>query len=213
MRYFIHLSFKGTRYHGWQIQQNAPSVQAVLEHALFLFLGETVSVTGCGRTDTGVHAKDFWAHFDYTGNVFERGSVEYKINAILPPDIIIHRIFPVSGDCHARFGATSRSYRYFIRLQKDPFLDDLTAAPGTYSPMPLNVEAMNRASELLTGTHLRNMVRCMVGTLLEVGRGKKPVEWILQVLQEKNRSMAGHSVPAEGLFLWKVNYENLKTID
>ena len=259
MRYFIHLSFKGTRYHGWQIQQNAPSVQAVLEHALFLFLGETVSVTGCGRTDTGVHAKDFWAHFDYTGNVFERGSVEYKINAILPPDIIIHRIFPVSGDCHARFGATSRCYRYFIRLQKDPFLDDLTAAPGTYSPMPLNVEAMNRASEFLTGTHdftsfsklhsqtgtnictvsaagwhtscpefasasllffevtadrfLRNMVRCMVGTLLEVGRGKKPVEWILQVLQEKNRSMAGHSVPAEGLFLWKVNYENLKTID
>ncbi|HHV04246.1 MAG: tRNA pseudouridine(38-40) synthase TruA [Bacteroidales bacterium] len=256
MRYFIHLSFNGTHYHGWQIQKNAPCVQAYLENALGRILRETVTVTGCGRTDTGVHAKDFWAHFNYTGNPFRCDVLTYKLNAILPHDIYVYDILPVPENLHARYHAVSRTYRYFVRRNKDPFLEGLSSAPGTYTQTPPDPEIMNKAARLLLGTHdftsfsklhsqtrtntctvmeaywfviqtdfgtaplwvfqvtadrfLRNMVRCMVGTLLEIGMGKKPVEWILQLLTEKNRSLAGHSVPPEGLFLWKVNYDKLK---
>ena len=259
MRYFVHLSFNGTHYHGWQIQKNAPSVQASLEDALSRLLGESVTMTGCGRTDTGVHARDFWAHFNYTGNPIRCEGLAYKVNAILPGDIYVYDILPVPENLHARFHAISRTYRYFIRRNKEPFIESLTAAPGTYSPLLPDIDLMNKAAELLLGTHdftsfsklhsqtrtnictvteaywfsmdlemgtspvwvfqitadrfLRNMVRCIVGSLLEVGKGKKPVEWILQLLEEKNRSLAGHSVPPEGLFLWKVNYDKLKTVN
>jgi len=260
MRFFVHLSFNGTHYHGWQIQKNAPCVQAFLEDAISRVLGETVTVTGCGRTDTGVHAIDFWAHFNYSGIPLECETITYKLNAILPHDICVHGIFQVSENLHARYHAVSRTYRYYIRRNKEPFLEGVSAAPGTYALTLPNLELMNRAAALFLGTHdftsfsklhsqtvtnicavtearwfileqefgisplwvfqvtadrfLRNMVRCMVGTLLEVGKGKKPVEWILQLLQEKNRSLAGFSVPPEGLFLWKVDYDkNLKTIN
>ncbi|HQB56308.1 MAG: tRNA pseudouridine synthase A [Bacteroidetes bacterium ADurb.Bin037] len=259
MRYFVHLSFNGTNYHGWQIQKNAPCVQAVLEDAISRVLGETVTVTGCSRTDTGVHAKDFRAHFNYTGNPFQCDVLTYKLNAILPPDIYVYDIFPVPENLHARFHAVSRTYRYYVRRNKDPFLGGLSSAPGTYCQTPPDMEMMNNAAGLLLGTHdftsfsklhsqtrsnictvteahwfitheelgvaplwifqvtadrfLRNMVRCMVGSLLEIGMKKKPVEWILQLLTEKNRSLAGHSVPPEGLFLWKVNYDKLKTVN
>lgn len=255
MRYFLHLAFNGTRYHGWQIQRNAPSVQACLESALHLYLGDEITVTGCGRTDTGVHARDYWAHFDSAQDVKNRGLFTYKINAILPSDITVLGIFPVPTERHARFDATYRTYRYFLRFSKEPFCDGITAAPGTYGQTPLNITAMNEAAQLLLGTHdftsfskshtqtktnfctvtvahflsstpdspapyltpllvfevtadrfLRNMVRSLVGTLLEIGRGNRPVEWILQVLEGKSRSLAGNSVPAEGLFLWKVAY-------
>lgn len=260
MRYFLHLSYSGTHYHGWQIQKNAPSVQATLEQALSLLVGEAVSVTGCGRTDTGVHAKDYWAHFDCQLDLKRRGFFCYKINAILPTDIRVFDIFAVSAESHARFDATSRTYRYFIRTAKEPFLDSCSAIPpGCSSQKELDIDAMNRAANNLLGTHdftsfskghtqtktnictvtqahwfyqksswsvsemlvfevsadrfLRNMVRCMVGTLLEIGRGKQPVEWILQVMDGKNRSAAGNSVAPQGLFLWNITYDNLKIID
>lgn len=253
MRYFVHLSFNGTCYHGWQIQKNAPGVQAFLEDALSRVLGGPVSVTGCGRTDTGVHARDFWAHFDSSGDPLGCDELTYKLNAILPDDIYVYDILPVPENLHARFHAVSRTYRYFMRMNKDPFLKGLSAAPGTYSPLLPDMDLMNRAALLLLGKHdftsfsklhsqtgtnnctiteaywsvtdlepgiaplwvfqvtadrfLRNMVRCMVGSLLEIGKRKKPVEWILQLLEEKNRSLAGNSVSPEGLFLWKVNYD------
>ena len=259
MRFFVHLSFNGTHYHGWQIQKNAPGVQAFLEDALSRVLGETVTVTGCGRTDTGVHAIDFWAHFNYSGIPFGCEVITYKINAILPHDICVHGIFQVPENLHARYHALNRTYRYYIRMNKEPFLEGVSAAPGTYASTLPSLELMNRGAALLLGTHdftsfsklhshtrtnictvteaswftkeqefginplwvfqvtanrfLRNMVRCMVGTLLEIGKGKKPVEWILQLLEEKNRSLAGFSVPPQGLFLWKVHYEKLKTIN
>ncbi len=260
MRYFIHLSYNGARYHGWQIQKNAPSVQDTLEQALGLLLGETVSVTGCGRTDTGVHAKDYWAHFDCHQEIINRRYLCYKINAILPSDIRVIDIFHVAPEAHARFDATARTYWYFIRTGKEPFRDGYSAlASGCSAATDLDIESMNRAASLLLGTRdftsfskghtqtktnictitrahwfydtealnisrllvyevsadrfLRNMVRCMVGTLLEIGRGKQPVEWILQVLDGKNRSAAGNSVAPQGLFLWNIEYDNLKFLD
>ncbi|HNR28100.1 MAG TPA: tRNA pseudouridine(38-40) synthase TruA [Bacteroidales bacterium] len=255
MRFFVHLSFNGTHYHGWQIQKNARSVQAFLEDALGRVLRETVAVTGCGRTDTGVHALDFWAHFNYNGKPFGCEALTYKLNAILPNDIHIFGIFHVPENLHARYHAVSRTYRYYIRRNKEPFLEGMSSAPGTYAATPPDLDLMNQGAALFLGTHdftsfsklhtqtvsntctvtearwftqeqefgmaplwvfqvtanrfLRNMVRCMVGTLLEVEKGKKPVEWILQLLDGKNRSLAGFSVPPEGLFLWKVHYDKL----
>lgn len=256
MRYFIHLSFNGTNYHGWQIQKNAPGVQAFVQEALSRILGNSTAVTGCGRTDAGVHARDFRAHFNYSDNPLDCDLLTYKVNAILPQDIHINGIFPVPENLHARFHATGRTYRYFIRTTKEPFLKEFSAAPGTYADKLPDMELMNHAAALLVGTHdftsfaklhsttktnictvteafwfttvpefaieplwvfqvtanrfLRDMVRCMVGTLLEIGKKKKPVEWILQLITEKNRSFAGYSVPAEGLFLWEVTYETFK---
>jgi tRNA pseudouridine38-40 synthase len=253
MRYFIHLAYNGGNYHGWQIQKNAPTVQARIEEALGCILGNTVSVTGCGRTDAGVHAKDFRAHFDCRKNLLDCEQLTYKVNAILPKDIHIYDIYPVHENRHARFDAKERTYKYFIRTGKEPFLHHVSAAPGTYAKQLPDMDLMNKAAALFIGTHdftgftklhsntsnhictvteafwsvetpdfsvtpmwvfqvsanrfLRDMVRCMVGTLLEIGKEKKPVEWILQLMTEKNRSFAGHSVPAEGLFLWKVAYD------
>lgn len=257
MRYFLHLSYNGQSFHGWQTQQNAPSVQSCLEDALSRYLGENVALTGCGRTDAGVHAKDFWAHFDTEVDVKNASEFTYKINAILPHDVAVHGIIPVPSDAHARYHATSRTYRYYIRQAKEPFLRSLVAAPNTYH-CSLDIAAMNQAAALLVGTHdftsfsklhtqthhntctvtnagwhtepaqpfatqdtpllffevtadrfLRNMVRCLVGSLLLIGKGRQPVEWILQVLQARDRSLAGHSVPPEGLYLWHVTYDNL----
>ena len=129
MRYFIHLAYNGAHYHGWQIQKNAPTIQACVEEALSCILGNTIAVTGCGRTDTGVHAKDFRAHFDFSGNLLDCDTLSYKVNAILPKDIRIYNIFPVDDNMHARFDAKERTYRYFIRTGKEPFLNNLSAAP------------------------------------------------------------------------------------
>jgi pseudouridylate synthase I len=260
MRFFIRLSFHGANYSGWQIQQNANSVQAQLERALSVYLGENIGVCGAGRTDAGVHGINYVAHFDsqhidlsqkYIGCI-------YKLNAILPADITIHAITPVAEDAHARFDAIQRSYAYYIHCQKHPFISDVS----TFLPYTPDIEAMNRAASLLLGTHdftsfaklhggaktsictltearwealygsidkttalpahllppeafvfhisadrfLRNMVRSIVGTLLEIGRGKRPETEILDVLAKKSRSAAGNSVAARGLFLTNVEY-------
>ena len=242
-RYFIQLSFMGRHYHGWQSQPNAPTVQAALEEALGMVLKEHVPVTGAGRTDTGVHARFFMAHFDFEkSSLAENEQLVYQLNGILPFDIAIQKIFRVPTEAHARFSALSRSYEYLVARQKDTFSKD-------YSHLVmagLDLECMNRAAEIIKGytdfkafsrsrtqvknydcriyeagwhqeelfiifrvkadRFLRNMVRAMVGTMLDTGRGKTSIEQWEIILASRDRSMAGASAPAHGLYLTGIEY-------
>lgn len=241
MRYFIEFSYNGAAYHGWQYQPNAITVQEVLEGALSTLLRDKVSVMGAGRTDTGVHARQMFAHFD-TEKIFERAQLVYRMNAFLPNDIAVKAIYEVKREAHARFDAVERTYEYWITAAKSPFL--FTQAHCLQRP--LRVEAMNEAAHILmeykdfecfsksntdvktficdlreahwkkeadvlvftisADRFLRNMVRAVVGTLLDVGLAKMPPEGVRAVLDSKDRGQAGVSVPAKGLYLTKVKY-------
>ena len=243
-RYFIKLSFKGTNYHGWQMQKNANSIQDVLNKALTLMLGEKINVVGCGRTDAGVHAKEFFAHFDIKYSLTEKeiDQLVFKLNKFLPKDIAIFNIYPVRPDAHARFDAITRTYQYIITLKKDPFNQEF----AFYYYGALNVDLMNKGAEILfeyddftsfsklhtqvkTNTckiidarwekkdqmliftikadrFLRNMVRSIVGTLIDLGIHKITLDDIREIIEQKDRSAAGLSVPANGLFLTKITY-------
>ena len=242
-RYFIHLAYNGANYCGWQIQPHSPSVQAELERCLSLKLGQPVSVTGCGRTDTGVHARCYYAHFDLEEALPDCDELTLRLNAFLPNDIVVYRIFEVPADLHARFDAQSRTYHYQITQYKNPFhQDDAYAYYG-----PLNVPLMQQAADLLfeyndftsfsklhtqvktnnckimearwmeqdgllvfhikADRFLRNMVRAIVGTLLEVGKGRMTLDGFRAVIEQKDRCSAGESVPAQGLFLETVDYD------
>jgi tRNA pseudouridine38-40 synthase len=243
-RFFIQLSYRGTAYHGWQIQENTPStVQQVLNEKLSLILGENIAVTGCGRTDTGVHAKDFYAHFDLEKDLaFPADKLAYKLNAVLPHDIVAARVYPVHPLANARYDALSRTYEYHIIQRRDPFLIDR----AFFHPQKLDIDEMNKAAALLysyndfsafsksntqTQTNvcklmeagwkeqgellvfrikadrfLRNMVRAIVGTLLEVGEGHIGPDEFKKVVESKDRAKAGFSVPACGLYLVNVEY-------
>jgi tRNA pseudouridine38-40 synthase len=242
MRYFIELAFHGQHYHGWQIQENALTVQAIIEQKMAILFKQAIEITGCGRTDTGVHASQYFAHFDFERE-FDFKQICYQLNAILPADIVIKRIVPVESNLHARFDAISRTYQYIIQTKPSPFERDLS---WTYTPN-LAIEAMNEAATLLlkhqnfecfskvktqvktfncevtfakwelkennklvfeitANRFLRNMVRAIVGTLIEVGQGKLNKEGFQSILDSKNRSLAGQSVPAQALFLAKINY-------
>lgn len=241
MRYFITFSYQGSSYHGWQRQPDANSVQQTLEEAMELFLKESVSLVGAGRTDTGVHAKVMVAHFD-TEVLFEIEELIYRLNAYLDETIAISNIVKVKEDAHARFDATSRSYEYWVVQQKNPFLDQA----AYFVIHPLDVNLMNEAAALMldhkdfecfsksnTDVHtylcdvtraewvfegerlvfhvsanrfLRNMVRAIVGTLLEVGKGKMSIDEFKAVLNSKDRRKAGPSVPAKGLYLTTIQY-------
>lgn len=327
MRYKITLSYDGTSFSGWQIQPNAPSVQATLQQALTVLLGEEIAVTGAGRTDAGVHAVRYVAHFDSATNRLGAQEIGYKLNAILPPSIVVHEVVPAADDFHARFDAVSRTYLYFINRGKDPFTEHYSWRCG----WSLDVDAMNAAAAHLLGTHdfscfektggnnktsictvteafwapytpqsagilgmpgsmggsdvapemmcvnggavssatvamggdgavrgegdgvvrevglagasgaaggvvpvmmcvnggavssapgarylvfrisadrfLRNMVRAIVGTLVEVGRGKRTPDSIPALLASHDRCSAGESVPANALFLISVLYQ------
>jgi len=146
MRLFVSLAYNGTRYSGWQRQDNASSVQQMLEDALSTVLGERISVTGAGRTDAGVSASSYYAHFDIDNEIKEPRQVLYKLNAILPADIVINFLCRVADDAHARFDATSRSYCYRLHTVKDPF-----AFMSTYCKFDLDMEAMNAAAGYLIG--------------------------------------------------------------
>ena len=145
MRYFIKLAYKGTNYSGWQIQPNAPSIQATIEDAMSIILGEKVGISGCGRTDTGVHAKEYYAHFDFDGD-FPKAFVP-RLNKFLPKDIVIFEIKKVADDAHARFGATHRAYQYHIVFDKNPF--EIETAWSYYNARNLDVEKMQAAAQLL----------------------------------------------------------------
>jgi tRNA pseudouridine38-40 synthase len=241
-RYFLQLSYKGTHYHGWQIQPNAVSVQEVVERALSIILREEIAVVGAGRTDTGVHASCFVLHFDSKNMAIAEQDLVFKLNRFLPPDVAVFSIQKAPGDFHARFSAVSRTYNYFISTEKNPFRIE-TSYQYT---VPLDVQKMNEAAQLLfeyedftsfsrlhtdvktnnckiyqaewgreadqlvftirADRFLRNMVRAVVGTLLEVGRGKLSVEGFREIIEKKNRGAAGASAPAKGLFLSYIEY-------
>ena len=142
-RYFIHLAYNGKNYFGWQRQPKDISVQEVLENDISVLLKEPISIVGAGRTDTGVHARNFYAHFDTSNDLNEQDCqhLAYKLNAFLPKDIVVFSIFKVDSQMHARFSATSRTYRYYVSTQKNPFRQDMA-----YSVLQaLNVEQMNEA--------------------------------------------------------------------
>ena len=241
MRYFIELSYKGTNYHGWQIQPDASSVQEEITKALATILQEKILLVGAGRTDAGVHASQMFAHVDTVKKLTD--DYVHKLNAILPNDIVIKSIKEVSDETHARFDAVSRTYEYRILIGRDTFLLDTT---WQLHQKNLQIEKMNEAANLLfeyedfesfskvktdvntfnctimkavwtledkhlifhikANRFLRNMVRAIVGTLLEVGLGKKTVEDFRKIIESKKRSEAGLSVPAKGLFLTEVCY-------
>ena len=257
MRYSIRLSYDGSAFCGWQIQNNAISVQGVLEKALSTLCGQEIQVTGAGRTDTAVNAINYIAHFEIpVGLALEAEQLSYKLNAMLPREMVIHEICEVSEEFHARFNAQSREYHYFVHFCKDPFCEKFSYRMR----YKLDIEAMNKAAELLLGEHdfscfekvggnnatsictiseavwstykpthveimrapysegdyivfriranrfLRNMVRAIVGSLIEVGRGKKDPSWISELIASGSRSAAGQSVPGNALFFTGAKY-------
>lgn len=248
-RYFIELVYNGTNYHGWQIQPNAVTVQEVLNKALstLLRLRQPVETTGCGRTDTGVHATEFFAHLDQSLVIGHQSLVEQvrSLNSLLPYDIAVKRIIPVDAEAHARFDATLRSYEYHIHFQKDPFKQDRSWLLRDVPDMVLMNEAaatlkeytdfscfsksntqvftnnckISRAEWVKDGDglifhisadrFLRNMVRAIVGTLIMIGKGEMEPGAIRDIIESKNRSKAGTSVPACGLYLTEVKYPYL----
>jgi tRNA pseudouridine38-40 synthase len=253
-RYFLRLSFNGVSFHGWQSQHNAPSIQSTLRDALTVIFREPVEVTGAGRTDAGVHAREFFAHFDHHAELSLSGRRElvYHLNGYLPDAISIREILPVKEDAHSRFSARSRTYQYIITRKKDPFRHEFS----WYYPGKLDTGLMNLGAEILknnldftsfaklpkeTKTNichveyakweekedllvftitadrfLRNMVRAVVGTLIELGRGKLNLEDLDRIILSKDRRAAGYSVPPNGLFLLSINYPEeifLKTSD
>ena len=240
-RYFIHLSFDGTAYHGWQVQPQSVSVQSVVEHALATILRHTVNITGAGRTDAGVHARHMVAHFD--AEELDCQQLTYKLNRLLPHDIAIERIERVGADMHARYSAKRRTYHYYIHTQKDVF----RRAHSCEIHYPLDFDAMNTAARWLlqvedfaafcksnsdvkttlcqvmqaewscqgqgrwcftitANRFLRNMVRAIVGTLIDAGRGRLDLQGFKNVVGSHARTQAGESMPAKALFLWKVEY-------
>lgn len=147
MRYFLQLSYHGKNYSGWQRQENAVSVQETLEENLSKIVAAAIEIIGCGRTDAGVHAQDYFAHFD-TDKIIPENFL-YRINSMLPQDIAIHKIFEVKPDMHARFDAVSRMYKYFIHFEKNPFLQDQSFL---FNKRP-DIEKMNHCIRQLFGEH------------------------------------------------------------
>ena len=244
MRYFIFFGYDGTNYHGWQIQPNANSVQQELQHTLSTILRKEVEVVGAGRTDTGVHARQMAAHFDTGEMPMATDQLTYRLNRMLPRDIVVYEVRQVDSEMHARFSATSRTYHYYIHTRKDPFERHYSLEMH----YPLDFDKMNEASrhfldhddyaafckaggdnkttichvtaarwvqtspttwyfEITANRFLRNMVRAVVGTLIDVGRGKITMEQFLDILHYGTRSDAGESMPGKALFLERVEYE------
>ena len=257
MRYYIRLSYDGAGFCGWQIQPNGVTIQESLQKALSLASGEDITVTGAGRTDTGVNAVNYTAHFDITGRMaLKPEDLAYKINAIMGKGIIVHEIAPAKDDFHARFSAVSREYKYFLHRKKDPFMGNFS----WHCKYSLDTDAMNMAASALLGTHdfrcfekkggnnmtsictiydarwdsylpdhvkmlgypgakedylvftvradrfLRNMVRAIVGTLVDIGRGRHGQAWMKELMENGSRSDAGESVPGHALFLTEIKY-------
>ncbi len=243
MRYFLELRYRGAAYCGWQRQPDQPSVQQTLERGLSTLLREPVAVTGAGRTDTGVNASYYVAHFDLATPVVDAQQTVYKLNFLLPGDIAVSTLTPVADGAHARFDAREREYRYFIEPRKNPFTRDST---WQYY-VPLDVVRMNEAAAMLleyddftsfaklnsnnktnichvrhaawqvgadgvlcftvrADRFLRNMVRALVGTLVDVGRGRHTPERFREIIEARDLSLSSGGAPAQGLFLSDVRY-------
>ena len=242
MRYFIKLAYNGTQYHGWQYQPNASSVQETMNKAFSVLLNTTVNIMGAGRTDTGVHAKEMFAHFDFETPI-DVASLVHKLNSYLPKDIVIYTIIPVHDEAHSRFDATKRTYEYHINTFKDAFSQE----QSWYFHQKLDLDLMNEAARILfnytdfqcfskvntdvntfdctifeaywkrengnliftisANRFLRNMVRAIVGTLVNIGLNKITLADFSNIIESKNRDKAGFSVPAHGLYLTKIEYD------
>lgn len=241
-RYFMMISFDGSQYHGWQRQENALSIEQKINDALNTILRRDVKLTGCGRTDAGVHAREFFAHFDVEEPLASEDQTVYNLTSMLPDDIEINRLMKVTPDAHARFSATKRTYQYFINSKRSPFDKNYEH----YFHHKLDASLMNEACTVLmhhnnfscfSKTHtqvnnflctiydahwethdsrhiftitanrfLRNMVRAIVGTMLDMGLHKIDLNGFNNILENGSRSEAGMSVPGQGLFLTKVEY-------
>lgn len=242
-RYFIQLSYLGTYYHGWQVQPQSVSIQQKINESLNIILRtKDIHVVGCGRTDTGVHASEYFAHFDTNIKIEQTDKLVYKLNRILPFDIAVQKVFSVNHDQHARFSAIKRTYKYYISLEKTPFNDKTSL----FYHHPLNLDLLNQAAEIIldyidfesfckahsdannylctvtasywekvgnqlvytvtANRFLRNMVRALVGTQLDVGRGYITIEKFKEIIESKKRTNAGKSIAAKGLFLNKIEY-------
>lgn len=243
-RYLIWLSFEGSAYCGWQAQPGVATVQQTVNHALSTLLKAPIEAIGAGRTDTGVHARSFAAHFDLPAGAlaFQEAWLVHKLNRFLPPNIAINKIEAVRPDFHARYSALSRTYQYHIHTRKDPFL----AQSSWFIDRPLQLEAMITATEILknhndfqcfskTNTDvksflctvyeaqwlinghvlvfeiranrfLRNMVRAIVGTLVEIALGKRDVRELERIIFSQDRRQAGYSAPGYGLYLTQIEY-------
>ncbi len=244
MRYFIEFAYNGKNYCGWQFQPHSPSVQETLNKALSLLLRKEIDVVGAGRTDTGVHATQMFAHFDHE-EITDSETLVKKLNSFLPKDIVVYRFIPLHDGAHARFDAVKRTYEYHIHTFKDAFVHE----GSWYNFHPLDVEKMNEAAKVLfdytdfkcfSKTHtdvktfnckimqaewqqhgtrlvftisadrfLRNMVRAIVGTLVNVGLGKISTDDVRAIIESRDRGLAGFSVPAHGLYLTRVIYPYL----
>lgn len=240
-RYAIQLCFKGTRYHGWQVQANAQTVQGEVDLRLSRLFNRQIETIGCGRTDTGVHSSSFIAHFD-APEIYTPAELLFKLSRMMPSDIAVLDIKAVSNDFHARFDALSRTYHYFISHKPSPFLNDYVWV----NHLQPNIDEMNIAAAMLLNTSdfasfaknnsqtkttlcsiyeaqwfylnnllvfqitanrfLRNMVRALVGTLMDVGTQRITISDLEDILQSKSRSKASESVPPQGLFLSEVIY-------
>ncbi len=241
-RYRLDLQYNGTNYCGWQVQPNGITVQQVLQEKLSQLLNQVVEVVGCGRTDSGVHASFFVAHFDMQGKI--PVDLPYRLNKMLPGDIAVFNSIPVDSEFHARFDAIKRTYQYHIHFKKNVFKE----STSWWNPLllDLDLELTNLAATAMIGIHpfsafckgeipnnnplcevfssywqktedgmifeisanrfLRNMVRATVGTLIDVGMKKMSVEEFQHLLLGGERSDAGNSVPACGLFLTGIEY-------
>jgi len=244
-RYFLHLAYNGKNYHGWQFQLNTPlTIQQILQERLSLLLHEKITLIGCGRTDTGVHAKEYYAHFDSAKEdiISNKQQWLFKMNHCVPKDIAIINILSVQNNANARFSATARTYKYYIHQIPNPFTNDFSA----YIYGDIDVDLMNQATEIVKCTKdftsftkvnnshanhiceimdcnwvqenrniiftvkanrfLRNMVRCLVGTMLDVGTKKITLQDFEEIILSQDRSKAGKSIVGKGLHLEMIDY-------
>ena len=244
-RMLLTISYDGTAYHGWQVQQNAVTVHSVMCDALEQILKKRVAVTGTSRTDAGVHAKEFTCHFDCEDNIPPQAFLK-GLNSVLPQDIAVTDCREVARDFHARYDAVGKTYCYRIynSADKDPF----KARYSWQIERPLDIDKMNEFAQKIVGKHdfytfsssgrsvedtvrtisecvvlkegdnvniyvtadgfLYNMVRIMVGTLLDINSGKIEKDSIKNIILSKNRNNAGITAKAQGLYLNKVYYDN-----
>lgn len=245
----MHLAYRGAPFHGWQSQPNAVSVQSTIEQALSTIMRRQIKITGAGRTDTGVSARKMVAHFDVDQPLADEQKTVVALNSLVGRDIAIYSITRVHDDAHARFDATSRTYRYFATTVKSPFfhtlawqasphldfeamnraaailptVSDFTSFAKLHSDAKTNICKVTRASwspiddngwmfEITADRFLRNMVRSIVGTLVEVGRGKISESQFLDVINARNRCEAGTSMPPQALYLWDITYPYYSTL-